>query len=359
MNLLIEMLYYGYVVLLSLIFFGLLAISIGNHGREEELNTGFYPGVLVIIPCRGIDFSLKENILSIMDQEYGNFECVAVVDELDDPAVQVLKDSGIKIVVSDFSCTGCSGKVRAIATAFSNLREYDAYVIADSDIYVDRKWLQHLVLPLGDKNIGLVTAFPYFKPVGGFWSKVKLVWGFVGLGMMESKVTRFGWGGSLAFRKELLSSDESMKQFSSSVSDDIAITRLAKSSGKRIYYSRLAQPVIRSPDDFRTFKEWSNRQTALSESSSPRVFQIGALIFGSTCLIFVSSIVLSLLISPIFLLFLIPLLVSAAKNTARSREMKATVFSLSFLVPFIYLYNLIAGRRMRMITWRGKEYEVR
>ena len=34
-------------------------------------------------------------------------------------------------------------------------------------------------------------------------SKFKTAWGFVGVGMMQSDITVFGWGGSLAFRKGL------------------------------------------------------------------------------------------------------------------------------------------------------------
>ncbi|QRF74927.1 N-glycosyltransferase [Thermoplasmatales archaeon] len=358
LDLLTRIVLYFFIAILVLIWVGLTYIAIGSrHGTSYKAGD-FSPRTLVIVPCRGADFSLRENILSLMKQEYGNYETVAVVDSMDDPSVPVLNEVGIRIIPSNFACTGCSGKVRAIASALSKYDEFQAYVIADSDIIAEKNWLGDLVSPLKDEKYGIVTTFPYFRPVGGFWSRVKLVWGFVGLGMMESDITRFGWGGSLAFRRELISTDERMRLFSSSVSDDIALTKLTKSEGKKIFYARSAQPVINSPDNFSTFIEWANRQTALSESSSPSVFRYGILFFGASDLLFVSAIVLSIFVSPVFLLFFIPSILTGLKNTARSREIKAFVFLLSFLIPFIYTYNLIAGRRMKKISWRGREYDL-
>jgi len=358
-DLLGEIILYSYTALLSLIFLGLTLISIGGRKHVQTDPDGFNPRTLVMVPCRGNDFSLKENLLSLKQQDYGNYEIVAVVDSQDDPAVAVLKEVGINTINSGFECTGCSGKVRAIATAISTFDDFDVYVIADSDILAGRNWLRELVSPLRDDDYGLATTFPYFRPVGGFWSRVKLVWGFVGLGMMESEVTRFGWGGSLAFRKDLIAGDEKMALFSSSVSDDIALTKLSNAAGKKIFYSRTAQPVINSPDDFRTFNEWANRQTALSESSSPKVFRYGILFFGSTVLLFLSAILLSAFVSPFFILFLLPSFITAFKNSHRSRESKLFVFLLSFLIPFVYMYNLLAGRKMKTITWRGREYDLK
>ncbi|MEM0155008.1 MAG: glycosyltransferase [Thermoplasmataceae archaeon] len=354
-----EFAFYAFTGFLSLTFLGLLLISIGNRNRNIEVPGNAGLRTLVIIPCRGLDFSLRENIASIMDQNYDRFSCVAVVDEMEDPAIPVLKETGIPVIKSEFICKGCSGKVRAISTAISKLTDYDAYVIADSDILVGREWLRHLVFPLSRGEYGLVTAFPYFKPVGGFWSKVKMVWGFVGVGMMESEITRFGWGGSLAFLKNLIASENDMREFSSSISDDIALTKLVKRSGKKIFYSRLAQPVINSTDNFSVFLEWANRQTALSESSSPRVFQYGVLFFGSTDFLLISSVVMSLLVSPLFLVFLLPSVITAFKNARRSRENRLFAFLMSFGIPYLYLYNLIAAKKMKKITWRGREYPIK
>lgn len=342
--------------LLTLIFIGLTYIA---SVRNQKETYGDFEGLsaLVVVPCRGLDYSLAENLTSIMAQEYRSYKTIAVVDSEDDPAVPTIKGVSMDYIISNASCKNCSGKVKAIATAYEKMPGFDLYVIADSDILVGGKWLLKLVSPFKEEKYDLSTTFPYFNPVGGFWSKVKLIWGFVGLGMMESKLTRFGWGGSLAFRRSLLNGD-SLDFFKSFVSDDIALTKLCKKSGKSIAYVREAMPIVNSPDDFRTFIEWANRQTALSVYSTKNVLTYGLLFYGAGVLLFVSSILLSTLYSPIFLIFLLPTFINSARAVKRAGKWPLWSFMISLLIPFLYFYNLVKAGRMKSITWRGREYSL-
>ncbi|MDE1860037.1 MAG: glycosyltransferase family 2 protein, partial [Candidatus Micrarchaeota archaeon] len=174
--------------------------------REEPIKSSsrFRPRTLIIVPCKGKDLGIEQNLKSLMNQDYKNYKVIAVVDSKKDPAIPYIKRSKINLLISDFKSERASGKVRAILTALKLNKGFDVYVIADSDVNAKRYWLRNLVEPLSDRSVGISTSYPKFIPVGGFWSKVKSVWGFVGEGMMESKLTRFGWGGSLAFRSDLL-----------------------------------------------------------------------------------------------------------------------------------------------------------
>ena len=312
---------------------------------------------LVIVPCRGLDYSLEANLRSILSQDYRNHEVIAVVDSDDDPSVEILKRVGMKWIVSSDQCTNCSGKVRAISSAINSSVEYDIYVIADSDILVKGDWLSRLLSPMTHSETGMSTTFPYFEPVGGFWSRVKLIWGFVGLGMMESKLTRFGWGGSLAFRKELVEGGN-MDFFRNYVSDDIALTKLCKKMNLRIAYVKEAMPKVNSPDDFKTFMEWANRQTALSVYSTRNVLRYGLAFYGASILLFLSAIILSLFVYPAFLIFLLPAIINAARAVKRSGKWPVSSFLISLLIPFIYFYNLVKASAMKSIAWRGREYSL-
>lgn len=349
-------LWYFYLILVSLATIGLILIGIPRKFREGE-SADYSPRTLVMVPCRGLDFSLRENLESIRDQDYGNFEVIAVVDRPDDDAVPVLEEIGFPYILSDFDCVSCSGKTRALSTAFRKFADYDVYVICDSDILVERDWLRRIVSPLSNREIGLSTTFPFFRPVGGFWSKVKAVWGVVGQSLMESKLTRFGWGGSLAFRKDLLD-DESFNFFSESVSDDTALSSISSGKGMKISYSRSARPVINTPDDFGTFFEWANRQTALSISATRRVFHYGVIVYVSTILVFVSAIVLSIFVSPLFLILFAPTILSEFNNARRSDEIFPLLFLITPVLPFLFLLNLVIANRMDSINWRGNEYEL-
>ncbi|MEM0158874.1 MAG: glycosyltransferase family 2 protein [Thermoplasmataceae archaeon] len=344
----------AYIFLLVLIFLGLLYVSLFRQKAETYTNNPNFR-VLVILPCRGIDYGMEENFRSLTHQSYANFSVVGVVDSEDDPSADVLRKAGIKFIVSRASCTGCSGKVRAIVSAFEAFSDYDVYVIADSDILCNENWLLNLVRPLMDSRIGISTTFPYFKPIGGFWSTVKMTWGFVGLGMMESRLTRFGWGGSLAFRKELLDG-RGMHFFRNFVSDDIALTKICKARKLGIAYVKEASPVIRSPENFSQFIEWANRQTALSIYATRNVFRYGVIYYGGTVLLLISSIWLSVTLNTAFLILLLPIFINAARTFLRSRDRRVRAFFISLVISFIYLFNLARARTRKKIIWRGREY---
>lgn len=345
-----------FIAILFLVFLGLTYIAaIRNHPEAYPGSTDLQ--TLVIVPCRGLDYSLEANLKSILGQDYKRHDVIAVVDSPEDPSVAALESVGMKWMLSSDQCISCSGKVRAISSAIKASGKYDIYVIADSDILVNQDWLSRLLAPMANGDNGISTTFPYFEPVGGFWSKVKLIWGFVGLGMMESKLTRFGWGGSLAFRRELIQG-ENMEFFRSYVSDDIALTKLCRKLNLKIAYVREAMPRINSPDDFETFMEWANRQTALSVYSTKNVLRYGLLFYGASILLFISSLILSALVYPAFLIFLIPTIINAARAVKRSGKLPVSSFLISILIPFIYFYNLSKAARMKSITWRGRDYSL-
>lgn len=338
-----------------LIFIGLLYISSVRHKPAS-----FFPDTetptLIVLPCRGIDYDMEKNLASLKDQDHRNFEILAVVDSHEDSAVDLLKRFNIRYIISEKGPG--SGKVSAISTAIrkdSGMHRYT--VIADSDILVPPNWLSSLISPLSLSENGLSTTFPFFRPVGGFWSKVKMVWGFVGLGMMESTITRFGWGGSLAFRTELLAAED-LKYFSAHVSDDIALTKICKKKGLKIAYVPEAHPDVLSPDSYRVFLEWSNRQTALSISSSKNVIRYGLLFYGSTIFLFLTSFVITLEINTLFAFLFLPAVLNSLRSSYRAHDHRISGFFIQFLIPFIYFSNLVKGGRMKTISWRGNNYDL-
>ena len=167
-----------FLVLFLLIFAGQMAISLRKRYRDRNFQD-FQPKTLVIVPIKGLDPTIKENLLSIKKQNYTNYEILAVIDSDKEPVLPILKELDIRYMISSSSCKSCSGKVRAISTAFENATGYDVYVVADSDATFGPAWLSSLVLPLSDKKIGVSTTFPHFIPVSGIWSRIKAVWGLV------------------------------------------------------------------------------------------------------------------------------------------------------------------------------------
>lgn len=325
----------------------------GNNDIAPKINKR----VLVILPVKGVDYEFEKNLVSLKEQEYSHYDIVAVVDSEKDDSVPHLRSQGIRFSIANAACAKCSGKVRAIYSALLEFPDYDYYVVADSDIRVSKRWLSDLLLPLGKPDVGAATTFPSFFPDGGYWSKLKMFWGLVGQSMMESSLTRFVWGGSMAFRKDLMD-EASLRSFSESVSDDIAVLRVVKGRGLKVSYVPDSRPEIHSNDNFGTFVEWANRQTAFSIYSTNKTFIFGMVYYLATIYLILSSIILSISVSALFLVFLFPFIYNSI-NSQRKVPVKTWYFlSLTFILPFIYVWNLISGFTRRRVTWRGNTYSL-
>ncbi len=345
-------------VLLATMLIGIDAARL-FRGKEELRKKHYEPKTLIIIPCKGPDLGLGENLISIKKQRYLKYDVVAVIDSEDDPAATEIRKAGIKHIISSVKSARASGKVRAIASALSRFRNYEAYVVADSDIMVNGSWLSSIVAPLADKRIGIATTYPHFVPIGGFWSKVKMVWNFVGENLLENRKSRFAWGGTMAFRKDLVK--DSIHYFVNSrysVSDDITLTKICKSKKLGIAYVKEAQPMIRTKDNPMQFAEWANRQTALTLLGYPNNFRRGIFFYFSEIFVLISGAYLSATVSPTFILLFAHLLTSLKRSYARTRTKDPMIAAIVLLMPFIYLYNLVSARMMKRIVWRGSSYKL-
>src|SRR4028119_2496002 len=61
--------------------------------RELSAPTpGYAPFATVVVPCRGLEQGLRENLHALCQQNYPAFEIIFVVDSADDPASQVIEE---------------------------------------------------------------------------------------------------------------------------------------------------------------------------------------------------------------------------------------------------------------------------
>ncbi|MGC9190879.1 MAG: glycosyltransferase [Candidatus Micrarchaeia archaeon] len=95
----------------------------------------------MILPIKGNDIKQRENFESLKNQRYRNYRILAVADSHTDSAVNVAKSVGIDVAIARGPWKRSSGKSRAIAYALSKFKNYDIFVIADSDIKVKNDWL--------------------------------------------------------------------------------------------------------------------------------------------------------------------------------------------------------------------------
>lgn len=313
-----------------------------------------------MVPCKGRDIMLAKGLKSIKGQDYdGGYSVIAVADSASDPSVSDIKKAGVCYIARRQMRTKGSNKVMALATAFERLRGYDVYVVADSDIVCRKDWLRLLVAPLADRRVGVSTAYPLFRPVkgSGFWAKVKMVWSFAGNGLMESERTRFAWGGSMAFRKDLLDR-KSLDFFGNSVSDDIAITKIARQKGLAIHYVNKGVIEVPSDDDFGRFSEWATRQTALSIRGYKSNFTYGVVYYAASAVLLYSAILLTAFYSVFCAALLVPFAIRLAKTYGRAGSADPEIALVCLVIDAIYVANLVAARLKKEIIWRGVSYRL-
>ena len=349
----------SYLIFLLIIWLPLSIAGIRSlipRGAKPPRRTGKQLRILLMVPCKGRDINLVRNLRNATRQDYPNHRAVAIVESRRDPAFRAIKSSGIGYLIADFKCGNCSGKVRNLASAIRRFRGYDAYCILDSDVNANAGWLSSLAMAMDGKT-GIATAFPTFNPLGGFWSKAKHVWGFVGFGLMENPRTRFGWGGSLLFRRELLE-DGGFEKFSESVSDDIALTRLCRARGLSIAYVPEAGPVVDCRETAASFIEWSNRQTAFSVLGNRRNLYLGLVYYSAHLLLLVSSIILSISHSGWLAMLLLPFALYVVKSYRISGRPDPLTAVICLLLVFVYPYNMASSAFTREIKWRGRSYQL-
>ncbi len=349
----------SFAVLIALDIGGLMPKKKAYHEHARG-RSSYMPNTLVMVPCKGIDLTLEQNLKSLKAQDYKKHKLIAIVDSENDPALKIIKRLGISHIISDSKCKNCSGKVKAISTALEKFNDYEAYAIVDSDVSVGRGWLASLLAPLSDKTVGLSTMYPYFMPEHGFWSKIKMMWGFVGDSLLERESTRFGWGGSLAFRKELVDKGaiKFFKDSKYSVSDDICLTKITKSRGMRIEYVRSPKPVVNCSESFSSFFEWANRQTALTLLGYRKNLYVGLVYYSMEAVVIVSGVLLSVFASPLFLFMFLHYIRNIAIGYKRAKKHYLEMPLIVLALPFLYDINLIIASRMHEITWRGNRYKL-
>ncbi|MGP6239129.1 glycosyltransferase [Cuniculiplasma sp. SKW4] len=348
-----------FILILTIFSFLRLYLIRWWEKHEEVIDPSFNPKVHVIVPCKGIDLNMEDNLKSILSQSYKNFSLVAVVDSENDPSFDLLKKLHIDTLKTDMSYSG-SGKVRAISTALKDIPDEDIVILVDSDTMVSENWILYLINPLKKPSTGAVSTYPFYIPVDNknFWGMVKKIWGYLGINMMEFRPARFVWGGSVAFRRSLIGEND-FKLFSQAVSDDATITAICKRKNLAIEYSKKATPKVLVKEDKYSFMEWSNRQMAISLSYAKSAFHVGILMYGLVIMYIIALIPLTLFVWWGFILGYIPYLFSIGVNVNRDRKHIARTVIITIIMPFIFILNMINGNKMSHIEWRGEKYALR
>lgn len=380
------------------IWLGLLSLRSGvrfvRYVQSEAARNypPFTPFVTVIVPLRGLDDGLHENITAIFSQDYPAYEVVFVSDDEKDPAWAIVEKARLDFkdtsgptmrTVTAGPAVDRGQKVHNLSVATREVdRASEVFVFVDSDARPANVWLRSLVAPLEAETVGATTGYRWFVPNrGGLSSHLRSVWNAAIASALGSEEQRnFCWGGSTAIRRSIFESCDVIEHWRGTVSDDFAMTRALRASQRNIKFVPQCLTPSFEACSFPELIEFTTRQLKITRAYAPHLWKpllagsaIFVLVFFGGFGFVIARAALGLSFATPLVLLLIIFAMGAAKSHLRLRavalvisdsRMKTVTTTLAHITlwPFasmLYLYNTVAAAFSRRITWRGITYELK
>jgi ceramide glucosyltransferase len=332
------------------------------------------PPATVIVPVKGADQELRDNLLALASLDYPDYELLIVANSAADLPPGVLPPRA-KVVLAHGGDASTGEKVQNLQAAVRAARRHSAvFAFADSDGRPGPRWLRALVAPLSEPGVGASTGYRWFVPdPPRFWSLVRSVWDAVIAGRLGPGDNGFAWGGAMALRKDVFAAAAIGDAWKGTISDDFALAAAIHRAGLTIAFA----PGALVPSYDRTtalgFLAWTRRQMLLTRIYSPLLWWVALLAVIFYCGAMAASVAAALAGHTLALAALAAQLapgMGKAWNRAtvamaalpQCREaVRRQRWAHALLVPFatwMWLVALAASAFGRTIVWRGRSYKL-
>jgi len=332
----------------------------------------FSPPVSLLKPVRGVDFASYENFRSFCTLNYPGYEILFCVNEMDDPAVPVIRKLQHEFperrieIFSGAQQIGTNRKVNNLALLTKNAR-YEMLVQSDGDVRVGPEYLQEVVAPFSDPAIGVVSCFYRGVAERNFWAEMEAIGAasdFLAgalVANLPGEVT-FALGASVATTKAWLSKIGGYEALADLLADDYEIGNRVYKAGGKVLLSREVVWTMYPAQSFEGFWQHQVRWARTVRLVRPASF------FG---LIFTHGLplaILGMITAPtaavgtgilgayVVLRLLMAWIVGiwGVKDEVLARKL--------WLVPLrdaIHFAVWLAGYTSNRVTWSGTEFEIR
>ena len=200
------------------------------------------PAVTLLKPLHGAEDGLRENLRSFCEQDYaGPIQIVFGVHDVDDGAAPIVRELqraypnlDISLVI-DSRIHGENRKVSNLvnmARAVSN----EIIIISDSDIRVERDYLDHVVERLHRPGVGFVTCLYTGEACGGLWSALSTMginYQFLPNVVMGLRLDMAEpcFGATVAFKRHVLAEIGGFEVLNNQLADDYDLGRAIRAAG--------------------------------------------------------------------------------------------------------------------------------
>ncbi|NLH40236.1 MAG: glycosyltransferase [Planctomycetes bacterium] len=284
--------YIAWVAVLVQLLFVYYAARNYRYVRAKSVmrkEAAFRPRTALIIPCKGLDTHFHLNIRSFLEQEYENHRLYFVVENESDPAYRELQaltaqyaDSsralGVRVLVAGSSQTS-GQKIHNLLYAYRQIpKDTEVLAFADSDVLVQRDWLARLVRPFRRPVCGVTTGYRWFVPLENNLASLAMsaINGAVAQFLGNSPFNH-AWGGSMAIRVEDFRKLGIPEVWSSTLSDDLSLSRAAKRAGMRVTYVPECLVASFESTTWPKLCEFGRRQFLITRVYAPWTWLLGLL----------------------------------------------------------------------------------
>ena len=257
----------------AVVWLGILIVSLRGLARQSSLlptadlslTASDAPLVSILVPARNEEHRVLELcIRSILAQDYGRFEVIAVDDRSTDATAAILKtlarsDERLRVIEGAELPLGWLGKPYAMQQALDQAR--GEWILAtDADMIYETSALRTAMDRLLKTQGDALTFIPRFE-AGSFWERVMIpTWGWVFL--MYALVYRIddpesgrsvGIGGFFLMRRTVLDGVGGYNALKDEVMEDARLAERIKRSGARLFIDQA--PALISTRMYKTFGE--------------------------------------------------------------------------------------------------------
>jgi cellulose synthase/poly-beta-1,6-N-acetylglucosamine synthase-like glycosyltransferase len=361
--------------LLSLI--GLLGQRRKSRYVEEQLLKAprYAPPATVIVPVKGEDEGLRENLAALASLDYPDYELIVAAQHAADIPHGVLPGR-VKVVLAHGGDAESGEKVRnLIAAVRASSKRSEVFAFADSDGRPTRMWLRALVAPLETEGAGASTGYRWFTPTPAtFWSLMASVWNSAANGLLGGGDNPFAWGGAMAIRKETFFELRVPEYWKGTVSDDYALSEAVHAAKRTIVYAPGALTPSFDRPRCAPFFGWIRRQMTITRVYHPRLWRIGAVAHLFYCAAMAASVLECIRGYRLAMAALaIQLACGMALGWQRARLAQMALpdyrawfrrygWAHTLLVPlstWVWMISFLSSAWSDTIEWRGKKYRLR
>lgn len=234
------------------------------------------PPATVIVPVKGFDEGLRQNLAALTELDYPDYELLIVARRAHDIPAGVLPRRA-RVILAHGRDLHTGEKVQNLVTAVHAARQRSkVFAFADSDGRVTKLWLRALVAPLAEEGVGASSGYRWFTPDRAtLWTLLRGVWDAVPAGILGPGDNRFAWGGAMAIRRETFFEVEVLRYWKRTISDDYALSAAVHAAGLSIAFAPGALVPCREHISSRALFSWMRRQMMITRAYNLRQWRLG------------------------------------------------------------------------------------